>query len=42
MERERTVDVASVGHEADDVDTWADLARLRVADIGPTPGGDRT
>jgi molybdopterin-guanine dinucleotide biosynthesis protein A len=42
MGRERTVDVASVGHEADDVDTWADLARLRVADIGPTSGGDRT
>ena len=42
MRRERTVEVASVGHEADDVDTWADLARLRVADIGPTPRGDRT
>jgi molybdopterin-guanine dinucleotide biosynthesis protein A len=42
MDRERTVEVASVGHEADDVDTWADLARLRVADIGPTPRGDRT
>ncbi len=42
MDRERTVEVAPVGHEADDVDTWADLARLRVADIGPTPRGDRT
>ena len=27
-----TVDVAAVGHEADDVDTWADLARLRATD----------
>ncbi len=42
MGLDRTVDVASVGHEADDVDTWSDLARLRVADIGPTPRGDRT
>jgi molybdopterin-guanine dinucleotide biosynthesis protein A len=42
MRLERTVEVASVGHEADDVDTWADLARLRVTDIGPTPRGDRT
>jgi molybdopterin-guanine dinucleotide biosynthesis protein A len=42
MGLERTVDVASVGHEADDVDTWADVARLRGADIGPTSGGDRT
>ena len=29
MERERTVDVPPLGHEADDVDTWADVARLR-------------
>ena len=29
MERDRTVDVVSLGHEADDIDTWADVARLR-------------
>ncbi len=42
MEREDTVDVTSAGQEADDVDTWGDLARLRGADIGPTPRPDRT
>lgn len=42
MERDGTVAVASAGHEAEDVDTWADLARLRGADIGPTPRPDRT
>ena len=42
MELDHTVTVAPVGHEADDVDTWADVARLRGADTGPTPRGDRT
>ena len=42
MERERTVEVASLGHEAEDVDTWADVARLRGADIRPTRRRDRT
>ena len=42
MDGARTVAVVSQGHEADDVDTWADVARLRGADIRPTPRGDRT
>jgi len=42
MERERTVDVAALGREAADVDTWTDVARLRGTDIGPTPRRDRT
>ena len=42
MGRERTVDVASVGHEAEDVDTWADVARLRSGRIDPPPRVDRT
>jgi molybdopterin-guanine dinucleotide biosynthesis protein A len=29
MDRERTVDVAALGAEADDIDSWADVARLR-------------
>jgi len=42
MEHERSVDVVSVGHEADDVDTWADVARLRHGRIDPTPRAERT
>jgi len=42
MERERTVDVPPLGHEADDVDTWADVARLRAGSIDPTPRAERT
>jgi len=42
MERERTVDLVSLGHEADDVDTWTDVARLRAGRIDRTPRGDRT
>jgi CTP:molybdopterin cytidylyltransferase MocA len=42
MERERTVAVVARGLEADDVDTWADVARLRPGPIGPAPRGDRT
>ena len=42
MERDRTVDVVSVGHEADDIDTWADVARLREGRIDPTPRAERT
>jgi molybdopterin-guanine dinucleotide biosynthesis protein A len=42
MQRDRTVDVVSLGHEADDVDTWADLARLRSGRIDPPPRVDRT
>ncbi len=42
IEHADTVDVVPTGHEADDVDTWSDLARLRGADIGPTPRPDRT
>ncbi len=29
MDRERTVDVPALGPEADDIDSWADVARLR-------------
>jgi molybdopterin-guanine dinucleotide biosynthesis protein A len=42
MERERTVDVVPLGHEADDVDTWADVARLRAGRIDPSPRDQRT
>ena len=42
MQHDRTVDVVSLGHEADDVDTWADVARLRSGRIDPTPRVDRT
>jgi len=42
MDLPRTVDVVTAGHEADDVDTWADVARLRGADTGPTPRRHRT
>lgn len=42
MERERTVDVVPLGHEADDVDTWADVTRLRGGRIDPTPRVERT
>jgi molybdopterin-guanine dinucleotide biosynthesis protein A len=42
VQRDRTVDVVPLGHEADDVDTWADVARLRSARIDPTPRVDRT
>ncbi len=42
MQHDRTVDVVSLGHEADDVDTWADVARLRSGRIDPAPRADRT
>ena len=42
MHRDRTVDVVSQGHEADDVDTWADVDRLRPGRIDPAPRVDRT
>lgn len=42
VQRDRTVDVVPLGHEADDVDTWADVARLRSGRIDPTPRVDRT
>ena len=42
MERERTVEVTSHGDEADDIDTWADVARLRTGRIDPTPRVERT
>jgi molybdopterin-guanine dinucleotide biosynthesis protein A len=42
MQHDRTVDVVSLGHEADDVDTWSDVARLRSGRIDPTPRVDRT
>jgi len=42
MERDRTVDVVSRGDEADDIDTWDDVARLRAEPIDPTPRAERT
>jgi molybdopterin-guanine dinucleotide biosynthesis protein A len=42
MERGHTVAVASRGHEAEDVDTWADVARLRERRIGRAPRAERT
>jgi molybdopterin-guanine dinucleotide biosynthesis protein A len=42
MERERTVDVAAVGHEAQDIDTWEDVARLRGEGTDLTPRTRRT
>ena len=42
MERERTVDVAAVGQEAEDIDTWDDVSRLRDQATRLTPRTRRT
>jgi molybdopterin-guanine dinucleotide biosynthesis protein A len=42
MERERTRDVAAKGQEAQDIDTWEDLSRLREGRIRLTPRTRRT
>ncbi len=42
MEHEATVDVVPLGHEADDVDTWDDVARLRGGVIDLAPRVERT